>query len=78
MSALAILLDACVLAHVQEPADFYRLSDHAQSLWLAHARNKASGAYTRPEPTKEEKKAAMKDRVLEAARARGAIPKKED
>ena len=78
MSALAILLEACTLAHIQDPAAFYSLPEYAQGLWLAHARNKVSGAYYRAEPTADDKKANMKQRAIEAARARGALPAVED
>lgn len=78
MSALAILLEACTLAHVQDPASFYALPEYAQGLWLAHARNKVSGAYYRKEPTQDEKKAGMKERAIAAARARGVLPEEVD
>ena len=79
MSALAILLDACTLANIREPTEFYTvLSSHAQGLWLAHARNRATGAYARAEPTKEERQAAQRAAAIEAARTRGVLPQMED
>ena len=78
MSALAILLEACFLAHVQDPTAFYSLPEYAQGMWLAHARNKVTGVYHRNEQTPDEKKAAMKERALAAARERGVLPPVED
>lgn len=78
MSALAILMEACTLAHVSEPMAFYALSPHAQGLWLAHAHNKVSGAYYRAEPTAEQRKQTAVESAIAAARARGVLPLTED
>lgn len=79
MTALALLLEACTLAGVREPMAFYALSEPAQELWLAHAKNKVSGAYlphkARPEPTNTPEWRAA---AIERARSRGTLPPETD
>lgn len=45
MTWLALVLDACAMLHIADPAAFYALPDATQDLWVDHARNLRSGAY---------------------------------
>lgn len=72
MTIVALVLHACALLGIREPAEFYALSDTAQGLWLAHARALVTGAYQHG-PGAAERRQGWERGAIEAARARGAL-----
>jgi hypothetical protein len=46
---MGLLLEACTLASISNPSDLLSLPGNLPDLWLAHAKNKIQGRYTRRE-----------------------------
>ena len=74
MTIWALILTVCWKLQIREPMDFFDLSDFAQTMHLAHAKNEISGAYIHG-PSKVELTDDWRRRAVEAAQARGALPK---
>lgn len=67
MTPEAVLLSACALLHIRDPAEFYALPELVRALWLEHAANLFSGAYERKRPAKAPGSGAAEAMAAQAA-----------
>lgn len=70
-SELAIILDACVLLHMRDPAEFYAMPSDLQTLWYEHALNAWTGAYMTRKDGPQSSKDAMAIQAEAIERAQG-------